>query len=174
MSHLDLDKRHGEVAALVLRFYGRVIRSNGLECQDVVQTVLCDLWSRECGAHPFDPSRAAWSTYVCLVARGSVYRVLKRQVMHHVPLSRGKQREAPVDGRETDAALRELQRLIIGRLEMDLDVATRLAMVAGLVASGASNDSIADALGLSKSNTKRIKRIVREAVIYLTGGCCDD
>lgn len=77
MAGIDLEAHHEDVRRLVLATYGAKIVAAGLELEDTLQEIYRAILIRNGGRCPYDSSKGALSTYVLMVAWGTISNLIE-------------------------------------------------------------------------------------------------
>lgn len=98
---IDLAAKYLDIRCLVGKFGLRACRTNGWDFEELLSDVYVKIATSNLSDHPFDPSRARFSTYVVLAIRSVIVNKWRRQM-------RGQsRRHVAIDDPECHLQLRE-------------------------------------------------------------------
>lgn len=78
---IDVGKRHKEIRKIFIKIYGH--RCVGYDLEELIQKLYLAILVRNKGTCPFDPSKASFSKYVCIVALGVVRNHHRKESKHN-------------------------------------------------------------------------------------------
>ncbi len=84
---IDLTKHHEDVRRLVFKFYGKTIRHNGWEPEDILQRVYEAILVRNRGTCPYDPAKGSMSKYILTVARCVILNFYRTQERKRIDMT---------------------------------------------------------------------------------------
>lgn len=140
---MQVQDRVSDVRALVIAHLGPTLTQQGLDPEEFLQELWRSIMARQAGPNPYDPKRAAFSTWVLQVARG-VLGHHRNRVFRWRDTERLSPADRPVDSTEgtyTDEPIR--QRRLVTQLAYRLTRPDREVLPYLLAGHSAAATSVA-------------------------------